>query len=155
MLATEEELHCKGEYLSLPHELDPNGLTSQIDLSEHFFLPTFSYSSHTIQYTSRKDQNGIRILLAQSNSKVSLLNDESRKLVAESRPIDDGQAQLLIASELEEGKKYIIILEFSQKHGAIDRQGLGNCHNFVLAIKTVSSSQMKLDSFSGGSQSSL
>jgi hypothetical protein len=26
ILATEEELNCKGEYLSLPDELDPNGL---------------------------------------------------------------------------------------------------------------------------------
>lgn len=46
LLATEEELHCKSEYLSLPDELDPNGLVSQIDWSENFFLPTFSYSSH-------------------------------------------------------------------------------------------------------------
>jgi len=42
-----------------------------------------------------------------------VLNDDSRKLVAESRPIDDGQAQLLITTDLEEGIKYVIILEFS------------------------------------------
>ena len=100
LLATEEELHCKGEYLSLPDELDPNGLQSQIDISEQYFLPTFSYTSHQIMYTARKDQNGLRIVLARSNSKVSLLEDDSRKLVAESRPIDEGQAQLLITSEL-------------------------------------------------------
>jgi len=64
-------------------------------------------------HTARKDQNGLRILLAKSNCKVSVLNDDSRKLVAESRPIDDGQAQLLITTDLEEGIKYVIILEFS------------------------------------------
>lgn len=46
LLATEEELHCKSEYLSLPTELDQNGVFSQIDFSEAFFLPTFSYQSH-------------------------------------------------------------------------------------------------------------
>jgi len=100
MLATEEEVHCKGEYLSLPDELDPNGLMSQIDLSEQFFLPTFSYTSHQIQYTARKEQSGLRILLGKSNAKVSFLNEDNRKLVAESRPIDQGQAQLLITTEL-------------------------------------------------------
>ena len=120
MLATEEEIHCKAEYLSMPDELNPNGLTTQIDLSEHFFLPTFSYTSHQIQFTARKDQYGLRILLAKSNCKVSLLNEDTRHLVAESRPIDDGQAQLVIATELQEGIKYVIILEFSQKQGAVD-----------------------------------
>lgn len=28
MLATEEEIHCKAEYLSMPDELNPNGLTT-------------------------------------------------------------------------------------------------------------------------------
>jgi hypothetical protein len=137
LLATEDELHCKSEYQSLPDELDPNALLNQIDFSESFFLPTFSYTSHHITFTARKNQNAMRIVLAKSNCKVSILSDDSRQVVAESRPIDDGKAQLLIADELGEGEKYVIILEFSEKHGEINNN-LKTCHHFILAIKTVS-----------------
>jgi len=34
LLATEDELHCKSEYKSLPDELDPSALLNQIDFSE-------------------------------------------------------------------------------------------------------------------------
>ena len=77
----------------------------------------------------------MRIVLAKSNCKVSLLSDDSRSVVAESRPIDDGKAQLLIANELTEGEKFVIILEFSEKHGEINN--LKTCHHFILAVKTV------------------
>jgi hypothetical protein len=36
-----------------------------------------------------------------------------------SRPIDQGNAQLLIG-DLDEGKKYILVLEFSERHGGLE-----------------------------------
>lgn len=120
LLVTEEELHCRNEYLPLPEDLDANGLTSQIDWSEAFFLPTFAYTTHEVAFTAREGQAALRVFLAKSNSKASILNQEDRKLVAESRPIDQGSAQLLIATELTAGTKYVILLEFSERHGAIE-----------------------------------
>lgn len=120
LLVTEDELHCRNEYLPLPDDLDASGLASQIDWSEAFFLPTFAYTSHEVAFTAREGQSALRVFLAKSNSKASILKKEDRKLVAESRPIDQGSAQLLIAQDLSAGTQYIIVLEFSERHGAIE-----------------------------------
>lgn len=150
MLVTEEELHCRNEYLPLPDDLNANGLTSQIDWSEAFFLPTFAYTSHEVSFTAREGQSALRVFLAKSNCKASILNKEDRKLVAQSRPIDQGSAQLMIATDLTAGNKYIIVLEFSERHGAIEGQAARSCDNFVLAVKTADSNEIASGSWNMG-----
>jgi hypothetical protein len=120
VLATEDELHCRSEYLPLPEDLDANGVTAQIDWSEAFFLPTFAYTSHEIAFTAREGQEVLRVFLAKSNSKVSIIKKGDRAVIAASRAVDGGSAQLVIATELTAGTNYVIVLEFSERHGGLD-----------------------------------
>lgn len=56
--------------------------------------------------------------------------------MAQSRPVEEAKAQLLIATELEVGTTYAIILEFSEVAGTLDGEGAGSCDHFVMAIRT-------------------
>jgi len=42
-LYTREELMCVRDYMHLPDTLDTHGVTSQIEISETFFLPTDAF----------------------------------------------------------------------------------------------------------------
>lgn len=143
VLATEDELHCRSEYLPLPEDLDANGVTAQIDWSEAFFLPTFAYTSHEIAFTAREGQEVLRVFLAKSNSKVSIIKKGDRAVVAASRAVDGGSAQLVIATDLSAGTNYVIVLEFSERHGGLDGQQARSCDHFVMAIKTAHSDVLK------------
>jgi len=118
-------------------------------------LPTFAYTSHEVTFVAREGQSALRLFLANSNSKASLLNQDDRKLVAESRPIDQGHAQLLIATDLAVGAKYLLLLEFSERHGGLEGQGSRSCDHFVMAVKTVDASELSHSSATGDSGSAL
>lgn len=124
------------EYLPLPLSLEPFGITGSVDISETFYLPSYAFESHKILFTVRKGQDALRVLLAKSNSKIAIYQESNKKLVGQSRPIEEAKAQLLIATELEVGTTYSIILEFSAETGKIDGEGAKACEHFAMAIKT-------------------
>lgn len=129
-------LGCLKEYLPLPPSLEAFSITGSVDISETFYLPSETYTSHKISFTVRKGQDALRILLAKSNSKIAVYKESDKQLVVQSRPVEEAKAQLLIATELEVGTTYTIILEFSELVGALDGEGAGQCHHFVMAIRT-------------------
>jgi hypothetical protein len=45
-------------------------------------------------------------------------------VLAQSRPVEAAKAQLLIATELNPGTTYTILLEFSAKVGGLDGEGV-------------------------------
>jgi hypothetical protein len=67
-------------------------------------------------------------------------------MVVQSRPVEAAKAQLLIATELDVGTTYTIILEFSEQVGGLDGEGAGKCGNFVMAIRTWDSQKACLKS---------
>jgi len=148
VLVTAEELDCRREHLPLPDDLDINGVTSQIDWSESFYLPTYAFTSHEMLYTAREGQQALRVFLAKSNCKASILSKEDRKLLAQSRPVDKGRAQLLVATDLVVGSQYLVLLEFSERAG-LDGRGGASCDHFVMAVKTGDAATTCMDASSG------
>lgn len=90
LLVSADELRCMQEYLHLPEELNANGVSSQIDMSESFFLPTHAFESHEIRFTPREGQEALRVLVTRANSKVAIYTQSDRQLVAQSRPVESG-----------------------------------------------------------------
>jgi len=89
-------------------------------MSETFYVPTSEFHSHEISFTAKPGQDALRVLLAKANTKVSLIETSSRSLLAQSRPVEAGKAQLLIATKLKVSIAYTIILEFSAATGSGD-----------------------------------
>lgn len=139
------------EYLALPLSLEPFSITGAVDISETFYLPSYAFESHTMLFTVRKGQDALRVLLAKSNSKIAIYQESNKKLVGQSRPVEEAKAQLLIATELEVGTTYSIILEFSAETGVLDGEGAEACEHFAMAIRTWDS--QKACSEAGSSQS--
>ena len=96
LVVTAEELGCLKEYLPLPTSLDAYSAMGVVDLSEAFFIGTQSYHSHEISFTPRKGQDALRVLVAKANSKIAVYEQHSKRVVAQSRPVEAGKAQLLI-----------------------------------------------------------
>ena len=65
-----------------------------------------------------------------------MYRESDKRLEAQSRPVEEAKAQLLIATELEVGTTYTIILEFSEQVGVLDGEGAKKCGHFVMAIRT-------------------
>lgn len=78
----------------------------------------------------------VRLMVARSNSKISLYKEEGKKMIAQSKPIDNGQSQLLIAKNLEVNVAYTIVLEFSERMENLDGQSTGGCESFIFSFKT-------------------
>jgi hypothetical protein len=135
-VVSKAELACLKEYLPLPASLEAFSITGSVDISETFYLPSYAFTSQKILFTVRKGQDSLRVLLAKSNSKIAIYKESDKKLVAQSRPVEEAKAQLLIATELEVGTTYAIILEFSEVGGVLDGEAAGSCDHFVMAIRT-------------------
>ena len=75
--------------------------------------------------------------------------------MAQSKSVEEAKAQLLIATELEVGTTYTIILEFAEQVGALDGEGAAKCHHFVMAIRTWDSNKECLKSSSSSDLSEL
>jgi hypothetical protein len=125
-------LGCLKEYLPLPLSLEAFSMAGSVDISETFYLPNEMYDSHKISFTVRKGQDALRVLLAKSNSKIAIYRESDKRLEAQSRPVEEAKAQLLIATELEVGTTYTIILEFSEQVGVLDGEGAKKCRHFVM-----------------------
>jgi hypothetical protein len=69
----------------------------------------------------------VRVLLARGNSKVTLLESETRETIVQSRPVDQGKAQLLIATQLVPLKTYILVLELSEETDNQDKKSVMEC----------------------------
>jgi hypothetical protein len=70
---------------------------------------------------------------------MALLEASNREMVVQSRPTDSGRAQLLVASKLQPGKAYQLVLEFSEETDTQDRKATAACEYFILAAKSWSS----------------
>ena len=100
LVVSQEELGCLKEYHSLPGSLEAFSITGAVDISEAFYIPAQSYSSHKISFTARKGQDALRVLLTKANSKIAIYQESDKSLVAQSRPVEAAKAQLLIAPKL-------------------------------------------------------
>ena len=136
LVLSAEELKCLKQYLPLPTSLDTLVQAGPLDLSETFYAPTASFFSHEMSFTARQGEDAVRVLLAKANSKIALLDGSGRSLVAQSRPVESGRAQLLIATRLRPDTVYTIVLEFSEAAGGQDGEAAAACEHFVMAVKT-------------------
>jgi hypothetical protein len=91
LTVTPEELVCLKEFLPLPKSLNGYISMGSVDLSEAFYIGTNSYHSHEMSFTPIKGHTALRIIIAKSNSKIALLEQSGRKLVAQSRPVEAGK----------------------------------------------------------------
>lgn len=103
VVLTHEELNCQKEHLPLPDSLDAKAISGSIDTSDSYYIPTMFQYSHETTFTVSKDEDALRVLLVKSNAKVVLLETKSMALVAQSKSVEDGDAQLLIAKSLRIG----------------------------------------------------
>ncbi len=78
----------------------------------------------------------IRIMVARANSKIALIKQDTKEMIIQSRPIDNGQAQLLIFKNLQVGIKYTLDLEFSERMGSLDGESVVGCESFIFSFKT-------------------
>jgi len=97
VVLTHEELNCQKEHLPLPDTLDAKAISGTVDMSDSYYIPTMFQYSHEIKFTVTKDEDAIRVLLVKSNAKLVLLETESMALVVQSKSVEVGDAQLLIA----------------------------------------------------------
>jgi hypothetical protein len=81
-------------------------------------------------------------MVGRANTMIAVYELESRHLVTQSRPMDHGKAQLLVASKLRIGTTYAIIIEFSDETAAQDGQAHTKCEHFVMSVRTWSSSNL-------------
>jgi hypothetical protein len=107
-----------------------------LDMSDSYYIPTMFQYSHEMNFTVTRNEDALRILLVKSNAKIVLLETHSRALVMQSKAVEDGDAQLLIAKSLKVGTSYIILLEFSEAEGALDGEAKEACNHFTLTIKS-------------------
>lgn len=91
LAVTPEELVCLKEFLPLPRSLDGYISMGSVDLSETFYIGTNSYHSHEMSFTPIKGHTALRIIIAKSNSKIVLLEQSGRQVVAQSRPAEAGK----------------------------------------------------------------
>jgi hypothetical protein len=73
-----------------------------------------------VKFTAQGGQDAIRVFLAKANSKMAILEQSSRSLVAESKSQEGGDAQLVVATHLRVGTPYVLLLEFSAEPGSLD-----------------------------------
>lgn len=146
LLLSSAELWCRSHYHELPSSLDTLLQFGSLDLSETFFAPVTSFYSHEILFKAREGQDALRVLLARSNAKIALLEGSGdRKLVAQSRPVEGGRAQVLIATKLTVNSAYILVVELSEESGVMDGATAQACAPFGLAIKTWDSGRLCSD----------
>lgn len=107
-----------------------------LDLNEIYYVPASNFYSREIEFTVRKGQDALRVLLARSNAHVALLRGSDRRQIATSKPIELGSAQLLVQEELAVDQKYILVVELSEKAGVADGAALSGCEHFPMQIKT-------------------
>lgn len=67
---------------------------------------------------------------------MAILEESGRSLVAESKSQEEGDAQLVVATDLRVGAHYLILLEFSAEPGSLDGAASEACDHFYLAFKT-------------------
>ena len=115
-------------------------------MSERFYIPTSYAYSHHISFVAKKGQDALRVLLVTSNAKMALFESKSLGLVAQSKSVEDGDAQLLSAHNLRHDEHYTILLEFSEEAGVLDGEAAQQCNHFVMALKTWDSKQICTDS---------
>lgn len=72
-------------YLPLPDSLDQYQDIGKLDIHEEYYIPTTAFYSHEVKFTVKQGQDAIRVFLAKANSKMAILEDRSRNLVAESK----------------------------------------------------------------------
>ena len=65
-----------------------------------------------------------------------LLETRDRTVLAQSRSIEKGKAQLLVATKLDPNVQHTLLLEFSESIGGIDGEASQDCVNFVMAMRT-------------------
>lgn len=92
LVVTHQELACLKEHLPLPDNLDAQAVTANLDISEAFFIPTNGYYAHEVNFTVQSGQDALRVFLAKANSKMAILEERSRSLVAESKSQESGDA---------------------------------------------------------------
>jgi len=136
VVVTEGELRCLKHYQPLPQSLEAYHIAGAIDITETFYITTKAYLSHEMSFTPREGQDALRVLLIKSNSKIAVFEESGRRLVAQSRPLDNAKGQLLIAQNLEVGTNYTIVLEFSEQVGGLDGETAVECDHFVVAVTT-------------------
>ena len=140
LIVAHDELVCMKEYLPLPQSLSSRWLQG-LDISEQYFSPVKSFLTHEMTFTPQDDQDAVRVLLARGNAKITLIEENGRYVIAESRPIEEGKAQILEATELKKGTSYAIVLELSELIGMNDGEGARGCNHFQLAVKTWNSNE--------------
>lgn len=113
-----------------------------VDLSETYFVPASNFFSRSISFTVRRGQDALRVLLARSNAKIALIRESDKKVIDLSKPIEGGKAQLLAVTDLQDGTKYQIVIELSEKAGIQDGEALSFCEHFTMQIKTWESSKV-------------
>ena len=134
---TTSELFCHRHYQEFSKSyLEHLMKFGHVDNSDTYYLPVSSMVSRDVNFRPVKGQEAIRVLLARSNAKVALLKANGLKLVAESRPIDGGRAQLLAFTELKANSEYILKYEISEKPGQSDGAAAEYCEHFIMAVKT-------------------
>lgn len=94
------------------------------------------YEQHEMKFTPREGQTALRVMLGYANAKVSLVIDGESGVKVESKSQDSGRAQLLIADDLEVGKTYKLIFEFSERTADLDGEGAASCETLTLALRT-------------------
>jgi len=77
-----EELKCFKAYLPLPDSFDTEVKFGQLDISERYYIPTSDFYSFQISYTAKHGADALRVLLARANSKLSLIEENGRRMVA-------------------------------------------------------------------------
>lgn len=142
LMFTKHEIKCMKEYLPLPERLDGWALSGRVDLHETFFIPQATFHSHHIRFTASAGQDAIQVLVVKANTMIAVYELESRSLVTQSKPMDNGKTQLLVASKLRVGTVYAIIIEFSEEPGSVDGNAHQNCDHFVLSIRTWDSTNL-------------
>lgn len=75
-------------------------------------------------------------MLGYANAKISLVVDGESGVKVESKSQDSGRSQLLIADELEVGKIYKLMFEFSERMADLDGEGAAGCETLTLALRT-------------------
>ena len=123
-------------------DIDPDNLESQIDSSESYYLPTREFLSSQLSFVPREGQTALRVFLGYANAKISLVVDGESGVKVESKSQDSAHAQLLIATDLEVGRKYNIIFEFTERASILDGEGALGCETLTLGFRTWDSSKV-------------
>ena len=131
-----DELVCLKDYLTLPKNLDVQEVTQSIDIGEQFYIPTSGYYSHETSFKARHGQDSFRAFIAKSNVIMAIIDGQSRKLVAESKSQEEGDAQLIVATNLQDDHEYILLIEFSALTSTLDGSAQENCNHFYMSMST-------------------